>query len=242
VRAKGNLLRAGQFALMVWMLAPSAARACDCVNAGPPCKALANTPTVFVGRALKIAAAVNGYRPVTFEVAQAYRGMTEKTAEVHTGAGGGDCGYEFREGATYLVYAAPQAETGKLYTGICQRTRPLSDATDDIEFLTRKDDPTRGAGIEGDVLALTRDAQNNTSVTGPMPGITVTISGISVRRTAVTRTDGHFHIRGLDPGAYRVSPMLPDGFLKTAQTVTLAVRSCEEVRFLATPPPRKGTQ
>ena len=40
---------------------------------------------------------------------------------VGTGMGGGDCGFAFRRGETYLVYAsgAPDA----LLTGICQRTR-----------------------------------------------------------------------------------------------------------------------
>jgi hypothetical protein len=171
--------------------------------------------------------------------------MTEKTAEVLTGGGGGDCGYDFKEGVNYLVYAIngtqSMGEAGKLFATICTRTRPLAEAKDDIEFLTKKDDPAHGAGIEGDIWMQSRDAKNVTSVTGPMAGITVTISGISVRRTVVTRKDGHFQIWGLDPGSYRVSPTLPDGFLKTAQTVKLTAQSCEEVHFLATPPPRKGS-
>jgi hypothetical protein len=235
-----GLYRVGLIALLAWAVSPSVARACDCVNAGPACKAFANTQAIFAGRVTKIASADTTHRLVTFDVTTAYRGMTDKTAEISTGMGGGDCGFEFKEGGSYLVYAAPDSATGKLSTGICMRTRLLGEAKDDIEYLTHKDDPAHGSGIEGDIMALTRDAKNVTTVTGPLAGITVTISGVSLRKTVVTRKDGHFQLWGLDPGAYRVSPTLPDSFLKTAQTLKLAAQSCEEVHFLATPPPKKN--
>jgi hypothetical protein len=240
-----NIFRATLFVLMAWMVAPQAARACDCVNAGLPCKAFGNTPAIFAGRVAKITATSSGYHQVTFYVTQDYRGlnMNEKIVDVLTGMGGGDCGYEFKQGVSYLVYALngtpTMGEAGKLFATICTRTRPLSEAKDDIEYLTKKDDPARGAGIEGDIYALARDAKNVTTVTGPLAGITVVISGVAVRKTVVTRKDGHFQIWGLDPGSYRVSPTLPGDYLKTAQTVKLAALTCEEVHFLATPPPKK---
>jgi len=232
--------RVALIALLAWVVMPSAAHACDCVSAGVPCKAFGNAQAIFAGRVLKIAGTGSADRRITFEVTQAYHGMTGKTAEVITGQGGGDCGYDFKEGVSYLVYASPHVDIGDLYTGICTRTRPLAEAKDDIEYLTHKDDPAHGAGIEGDIWLQSRDAKNVVTTTGPMAGITVTISGVSLRKTVVTRKDGHFQLWGLDPGAYRVSPTLPDNFLKTAQTVRLAAQSCEEVHFLATPPPRKN--
>ncbi len=242
-----NIFRAGLFALLVWMFAPIAARACECMSVGAPCKAFANTPAIFSGRVAKIVVGANGYRVVTFEISQAYRGVNtnETTAEVATGSGGGDCGYAFKEGASYLVYALngapPLGEAGKFFTTICTRTRPLSEAKDDIEYLTKKDDPARASGIVGDISMQSRDAKNVATVSGPAAGFSVVISGVAVRKTVVTRKDGHFEIWGLDPGSYRVSPVFPDGFQKTVQTVRLAAQSCEEVHFLATPPPKKGT-
>jgi hypothetical protein len=241
-----TLFRAGLFALMVWLIAPMAARACDCVNVGAPCKAFTNTPAIFSGRVSKIAAGANGNRVVTFDVSQAYRGMNmnEKIAEVATGSGGGDCGYDFKEGVSYLVYALngapPFGETGKLFTTICTRTRLISDAKDDIDYLTKKDDPARASGVVGDIVMQYRDAQNKLQPSSSAGGITVVISGVAVRKTVVTRKDGHFEIWGLEPGSYRVSPIFPGGFAKAAQTVKVAAQSCEEVRFLATPPPKKN--
>jgi hypothetical protein len=224
---------------VAWILLPAQARGCDCVNSGPPCKAFAATSEVFAGRVVKILATETEYRKVSFEVTATYRGSAGKTAEILTGSGGGDCGFDFREGKDYLVYAGPQQESGKLYTSICTRTRLLSEARDDLDYFTKKDDPALGAGIEGDIFQLSRDARNNTQVTGPMAGITITVSGVAGKRTVVSRKDGHFQIWGLVPGAYRVSPILPDTFLKTALTVRLGAQGCEEVRFLATPPPIK---
>lgn len=227
--------------LFAWMLLPSAARACDCVNAGPACKAFAVTPNVFVGRVVKIGTFASdvGNRQISFEVTNTYRGTVGSTVDILTGSGGGDCGFDFKEGQSYLVYASVQPETGKLFTTICTRTRLLSDARDDLDYFKKMNDPTLGAGIEGDIFQLSRDARNNTQVIGPMGGITVTISGVSGRRTVVTRKDGHFLMWGLAAGAYRVSPILPDTFLKTALTVKLGDQGCEEVRFLATPPPKR---
>ena len=50
-----------------------------------------------------------------------------------TGVGGGDCGFSFRAGQTYLVYATGRREA--LHTSICSRTRPLEEATEDLEAL-----------------------------------------------------------------------------------------------------------
>ena len=41
---------------------------------------------------------------------------------VDTGSGGGDCGFNFAVGSTYLVFAHRQPTKGRLSTGICSRT------------------------------------------------------------------------------------------------------------------------
>jgi hypothetical protein len=52
---------------------------------------------------------------------------------VGTGLGGGDCGFAFHQGVTYLVYAS--GLPGALLTGICQRTRPEAEASSDVAAL-----------------------------------------------------------------------------------------------------------
>ena len=235
-----NQLHRRLLALGVWLLLPVCGWACDCAYPGAPCKAFANTPTVFAGRVTKIST-INRHtqsgdnyndRLVFFEVERSYRGWNANTAEVVTGWGGGDCGYDFREGVRYLVYAYPHPETGKLYTGICQRTRRVSEASEDIEYLMKKDDPGHGAGIEGTIEEL--DSKNRTSVVDFLEGISVLISGPSGRQTIVSQKNGQFRLWGLLPGRYRVTPLLPKSFVPVEQDVNVKKNACVEVRFLAT--------
>ena len=158
--------------------------------------------------------------------------------EVVTGSGGSDCGYDFRMGEHYLVYAYPHAQSGKLYTGICQRTRPISEAGDDLDYLSKKDDPSHGAGIEGTIEELKRDSRYETRVVGFMAGISVLVQGKSGHWTTLSQNDGRFRLWGLQPGRYRITPALAKGFLPSTETVTLEPYSCATIRFLATPPPR----
>ena len=240
------LFRVGLLTLLLCALIPHRTSACDCGDPGPPCKAFGNTPVVFAGRVVKIATislkAPSGDpyedRLIFFEVERSYRGSVGKTAEVVTGSGGTDCGYDFRRGEHYLVYAYPHPQSGKFYTGICQRTRPISEAGDDLDYLSKKDDPSHGAGIEGTIEELTRDSRYETRVVGFMEGISVLVRGKSGHWTTASQKDGRFRLWGLQPGRYRITAALPKGFLLSTQTVTLEPNSCATIRFLATPPPK----
>ncbi|MGC1903718.1 MAG: hypothetical protein WA715_07865 [Candidatus Acidiferrum sp.] len=241
-----SLFRAGLLTLLFCGLLPNRTFACDCADPGPPCKAFANTPVVFAGRVVKIATislkAPSGDfyedRLIFLEVERSYRGSVGGTAEVVTGSVSTECGYDFRQGEHDLVYAYPHPQSGKLYTGICQRTRPISEAGDDLDYLSKKDDPSHGAGIEGTIEELTRDSRYETRVVGFMAGISLLVQGKSGRWTTVSEKNGRFRLWGLPPGRYRITPGLPKGFLPSTETVTLQPHSCATIRFLATPPPR----
>ena len=231
-------------AALVWVLVPLSAAACDCGYAGAPCKAFDKTPTVFVGRVVKIStidlktASGDDYkdRLVSFEVERTYRGLTSKTAEVLS-EWNSDCAYRFQEGLRYLVYAYPHGSTGKLTTSICTRTRPISEASEDLEYLNKKDDPSHGAGIEGMVEELDSKSQ----AVGSPQGIRVLVEGAAGRQTIITQKDGRFRLWGLLPGRYRVTPSLPKSFWPASQTVDLKGKACAELRFLATPRAHDGS-
>jgi hypothetical protein len=71
---------------------------------------------------------------VRFRVLERWRERAGATVELTTGAGGGDCGYTFEKGVSYLVFASARA--GALTTGICSRTRKLTDAAEDLAYLS----------------------------------------------------------------------------------------------------------
>lgn len=119
--------------------------ACECVGTILPCLAAENAQAVFVGQVLEIAP-VNTppqgepltpfyARKVSFKVAESLRGAVDETIEVYTGNGGGDCGFSFTKGKSYLVYAH-RGTDGRLTTGICARTREATrGAQDEIKEL-----------------------------------------------------------------------------------------------------------
>jgi hypothetical protein len=75
---------------------------------------------------------------VFFKVINSWKGVEKTLAEVNTGRGGGDCGYQFIVGEEYLVYANPAYGIPDNYwvTGICTRTTALSNAKEDLNYLT----------------------------------------------------------------------------------------------------------
>jgi hypothetical protein len=67
----------------------------------------------------------------TVQVTKSIKGHVHGDITVTTGTGGGDCGYDFVEGESYLFYAY-KGKDGRLSTNICTRTQPLQDAGDEI--------------------------------------------------------------------------------------------------------------
>jgi hypothetical protein len=98
-------------------------------------KARKDSRAVFSGSVLKIDEA--GYMlKVTLKVDKAWKGMLPTELVLLTGRGGGDCGYRFEVGDSYLVYAYGE-NVNHLGTNICQRTVPLSSGGDDLKILGR---------------------------------------------------------------------------------------------------------
>ncbi|MGD8189887.1 hypothetical protein ACQCN2_07890 [Brevibacillus ginsengisoli] len=112
---------------------------CSCAPHPPPSKALQNSEAVFTGTVKEITQVPKGYQ-VLFEVNHAWKGVNYSQVAVSTsmGDGGGDCGYSFTKGATYLVYANEntmnRVQEG-LVTTSCSRTALLSEAKEDLEAL-----------------------------------------------------------------------------------------------------------
>lgn len=74
---------------------------------------------------------------VTIDVHRSWKGVEVEEINVFTGRGGGDCGYGFRPGDDYLVYAYELYRSeGRLMTDICTNTKPITSAADDLTFLS----------------------------------------------------------------------------------------------------------
>ena len=113
--------------------------ACSCMPPGKPSEEMKESAAVFSGRVVEIR---RNQRTDDFfarveaviEVERVWKGVEKATVSVFTSSDSAACGYGFKEGETYLVYASGDKE-GRLLTTICTRTRRMKDAGEDLKEL-----------------------------------------------------------------------------------------------------------
>jgi hypothetical protein len=235
------------FAIILSACFSDSARACSCVSsyAGTqPCQAYWGAGAVFTGLVTNISTIPldlgdgrSGYqqRLVRFELDESFLGVKGRTAEVFTGMGGGDCGYDFQEGARYFVYAYRNPKDNTLHAGICGRTRPLGEASADLEYARRIARGNGDAILYGIVLRYTRDSYIAYGQHKGMEGVPVIAESNDKQFNLVTDSEGRFQLDGIPAGTYRVRAELPDGLGKVAeQQVLIAPGRCAGAEFLTT--------
>lgn len=154
---------------------------------------------------------------VTFSNVTFYRGDRRQQVQVGTGLGGGDCGYPFRVGESYLVDAETDA-SGRLTTGICHPTNLLQSSGTALRLL-------RGEPPLPEDLARVADvpSQQGQPISGKIcgkvsfpPGATTQSVEVRVWPTegdersflgaddVESESNGSFCLSDLDPGDYIV--------------------------------------
>jgi hypothetical protein len=215
----GSALRIMVMLLVAAACAPPA-EACSCVSSGPPCQNFFQSEAVFVGT-------VTGIRPlqvdssdrptfdrrvVAFKVENGVRGVQGATVEVRTGNGDADCGFNFKTGERYVVYAYKHQD-GSLGTGICSRTRLAADAAEDLAYFGALPATGTGARLYGTVKHWEHDyATQQTVQYGGVADVQVLVRGSSGSFSAMTDTTGSYNISGIRPGSYQVEFLPPAGF------------------------------
>ena len=225
--------------LIVVSLSSQPVNACTCGGSGSPCESYGKAAAVFVGTAV----AVQRNEPpkqkdrrevdwspmvYKFSIEQSYLGVSGTEVEVRTGSGGGDCGYEFKIGQRYLVYAYRYKDN--LSTSICTRTRSFSNANEDLAFLGTLSSATPGVTIYGGI----RDREGKS---GPVNSeVLITIESESERKEIRPDGEGRFRVSGLPPGKYKVNLRLPETLTtyRPEQEITVADRGCAAVEWYVT--------
>jgi hypothetical protein len=240
----GGRLALAFVAFCVLLVAPRAAAACECRGAGVrPCAAYWEARTVFAGVVTEVAESGvrHGgsehdrpfyYRLVRFKVSDSFGGSKAQTAEVLTGRGGADCGFNFVRGRRYLVYAR-EGEDGRLYTSVCAATKPLEEAGDDLAFIRGLATAPALAAIYGNVEYSGRDLKDDSYRGDPAAGLRVIVEGSGVRLEGLTDASGDFAFEGLRPGTYTVRPVYPEharGYVE-AKPFELRAGQCREFGY-----------
>lgn len=127
---------------------PEPGYACSCVPPDPPREALANSAMVFMGTAVSVPAFEDddGFAVGTdtvrieFDVQTVWKGTVSQPMVLTTRRWSESCGYPFVEGVTYVVYSRDGSTVS-----LCSRTRPFSEATEDLIELGPGQVPISGA-------------------------------------------------------------------------------------------------
>jgi hypothetical protein len=122
-------------------LLPDCASACTCAGFPGSQHALEQSNAVFSGEVMDVEGGhttrMFGWNvsslKVTLRVSEAWKGPQKETLEVSTPRDGATCGYAFKEGQEYLVYASGKEETFEV--DLCSGTKPLSGADTDLRVL-----------------------------------------------------------------------------------------------------------
>lgn len=218
--------------------------ACQCAGPGRPCEAYGDAAAIFVGTvtfssSIKIKDTDFEYtqRLVRLHIDRPIRNVNTSDIEVVTGWGDTDCGFPFRLGGQYLVYA--NNHQGKLETSICTRTRPLSDAAADLEYIGGLSKAAAGGTIFGEV-ELRRPSRGEEYPLPPLKDAKIVIKGPDKQFERKTDAEGKFSISGLPPGKYKVRLELSEGLstYDPEAEVELLDRGCRGTYFEAQPDTR----
>ena len=151
------------------------ALACSCEPPGPPLEELERSAAVFSGELVSIDGVI---APIlTFEVFRVWKGPVVETLVLTTRSlGAGDCGYPFKAGREYIVYA-DAARGSSLVVWLCSRTGYLERAQADLEALGEGQIPGQGAAAPEAASPVRGDES-------PAPSPPKTGSGVAAGQSA----------------------------------------------------------
>ena len=231
--------------VLLLLLLATRVEACSCAGPGSPCQAFGGASAVFVGVVSGVTTTPRGKsgeaaevdwtpRVFKFVVEQPFLGVEGTEVEVATGMGGGDCGYGFRQGERYLVYAYRNAKNDRLVTSICTRTKPYEKADEDIEYLRSLSSRAPGVTIQGEVVRQRQSVKKgNSEPVGGLASAALVIEGEGERHELRTDAKGRYLLSGLRPGKYKITLSLPDelSVYRPTEEVTVADRGCAVVNY-----------
>lgn len=150
---------------------------------------------------------------VTLNVRQGYKGgVAAGPLEVVTAGDDGMCGFDFKPGRRYLIFAWQRRVDGKWEVSRCSATTEFDGTGETAAFLSSLAAPATGARVFGLVKAREpRFTADRSDVDRPIE-TKLRLVGSGEERSATSSADGRFDFSGLAPGRYRLAIEMPKGY------------------------------
>lgn len=233
--------------LLACFLAPSAAHACACSKAPPGvCPGLQKDDVVFTGTVIDIQpaaadasnasaaapasdaassaqAAATAEAPITryrFRIDERFAGPDQPEIDVFSGGDDGDCGYIFKKGKQYIVFTQQEGD-GRLFSTICNGTRPASEGRALIPQLRAMEKGERVASVFGVIrradpplLEPTDDPED------PLAHVPLKLRSKIDRFSTATDGSGVYSFYDVHAGRYNLTAKLPSRLELTEKTLS----------------------
>jgi len=198
----------------------SSAFACTCITGSPVCQTYWQAGAVFDATVEGIDATSReedmGGRLFTLRenivhlnVRHVWKGVDARPLDVVTAAEDGMCGFDFKPGKRYLVFAERRSIDGRWAVSSCSQTHEFDGTGEDAAFLNSLANAPKGARVFGSIKTMERRFDGESAYAQHPVETKVHLLGDGQERVA-TSTGGTFEFTGLAKGAYRLSVELPD--------------------------------
>jgi hypothetical protein len=228
---------------IISLFATDALASCPMAQQGPPCVEYWRTEAVFMGVANRVIRTpdtptadnwMSVQTTVYFTIVEAFRGAGGTALVLNLD----HCGYPFKEGERYLVYAHRNPNNKELDVRVGHtRTRPLSEAAEDLEYIRELAQAEPGSRVFGKVVQHTHKLKERRFVPESLQDIKVALEGNNERHEVVTDSEGRYEFKRIPAGIYRLRAELPAYLSYAEQLVKLSGRECASVDIHAN---RKG--
>ena len=211
-------------------LATDTFASCVTVTQGPPCQEFWRAQAVFIGTATRVVrlphdpqlAFGEHARTIThFSVDEAFRGVEGTVIVLDSSV----CGYPFKEGEQYLVYAQVNINSKKLEVRAgWTRTAPLAKAAEDLAYIRSLPSAPSGFRIYGKVFQ--HGFKVKTTEPEPLRDVRVFLEMNDERREVVTDSEGRYEFKGVSAGSYQLRVDVPSYLDYREQTIKATDRGC----------------
>jgi hypothetical protein len=219
-------------------LATETFASCVLIEQGPPCQEFWRASAVFIGTAARVEhvrnetqLALGPYLRSTthLSVEEAFKGVEGTVVVVDSN----DCPYLFKEGERYLVYAHYNSSAKKFEVRVgFTRTRPLSEAGEDLAYLRSLPSAQAGSRIFGKVLQ--QGFKDSKSEIQPLRGTRVSlVSNDETREVVVTDGEGRYEFKNLAAGTYRIRLEVPSYLVYREDTINSGDHGCVPLDLFA---------